>query len=112
MALIDYKIVQFSHEGRHVKIKARIYRGAVTTEQEEVERELVDVTRYRRNAMVRERVFEYDVPRDMTRQEFITKVRAYLNSKLIQFAQANGHTVIDEQQDISELESVVNETET
>lgn len=112
MALLDYKITRLSHEGRHVTADVRVYRGAITTEQEEVNRELVDVTRYRRIATVRERTFEYDVPRDMTREEFLTKVRAYLNNKLLTYAAANGHTVITEQQDIADYEPVVNEVET
>jgi fructose-specific component phosphotransferase system IIB-like protein len=62
--------------------------------------------------MIAERTFTYDVPRDMTREEFLTKARAYLNNKLLTYAQKNGHTVITEQQDTSELESVSNETGT
>lgn len=111
MALLDYKIVRFSHEGRHVEATVRVYRGAITTENEitGLANELQPVTRYRRIAVVGERNFSYDVPRDMTRAEFLAKARAYLNNKLLTYATARGHTVITEQQDISELESVTNE---
>lgn len=114
MALLDYKIVRFSHEKRHVDATVRVYRGAVTTENEPVglSGELQPVTRYRRIATVAERNFSYDVPRDMTRAEFLAKARAYLNKKLLTYANAHGHTVITEQQDISELEAVSNETGT
>lgn len=111
MALLDYKIVNISHDKRHISAKIRVYRGAITTEQEEVAREMVDVTRYRRIAKVREFHLEYDVPRDMTRKEFLQKARAYLNNKLLAYAQANGHTVITEQHDISDYEPVLNEVE-
>lgn len=114
MALLDYKIVRFSHEGRHVDATVRVYRGAVTTEDEltGISRELAPVTRYRRNAMVAERTFSYDVPRNMTREEFLQKARAYLNNKLLNYATAHGHTVIIEQQDITDLEEVTNDTGT
>lgn len=111
MALLDYKIVRISQDKRHVSADIRVYRGAVTTEQEEVNGQLQDVTRYRRIAKVREFHLEYKVPRDMTRAEFIQKARAYLNNKLLTFAQANGHTVITEQQDVADLEEVSNEVE-
>jgi hypothetical protein len=113
MAQLDYKIVSYSHEGRHVTANVRVYRGAITTEDEMNQQTLVlePVTRYRRIAVVRERTFEYDVPRDMTRQEFVTKVRGYLNKKLGDFASANGHTVITDQQDVSDYEQGINETE-
>lgn len=107
MALLDYKIVGFSHKGRHVKVSIRVYRGAVTSEQEGAE----NVTRYRRIEKVRERTFEYDVPRDMTRDEFVRKVRAHLNQRIVTWAGANGHTVITEERDTSEYEPVDNETE-
>lgn len=112
MALLDYKIVRFSHEGRHVDATVRVYRGAITTQDEETSTGLQSVTRYRRIATVAERTFSYDVPRDMTREEFLTKARAYLNNKLLTYATAHGHTVISEQQDITDLESVSNETGT
>jgi hypothetical protein len=113
MALLDYKLVRFSHDKRHVTATLRVYRGAVTTEDERnINGEMVPVTRYRRIATVAERTFEYDVPRDMTRNEFITKARAYFNNKLLTFAQNNGHTVITEQQDTTDLEAVSNETGT
>jgi hypothetical protein len=111
MALIDYKIVRFSHEGRHVVATVRVYRGAITTEQEPTPTGLQDVTRYRRILKVRERTFEYDVPRDMTREEFLVKARAYLNQKLLDWAATNGHTVITEQQDTTGNEPMLNETE-
>lgn len=111
MALLDYKIVRLSHEGRHISADIRVYRGAITTQQEEVDGDMTDVTRYRRAAKVREFHVEYDVPRDMSREEFITKARAHLNNKLLMYAQANGHTVITEEQDTSDLEPVANEIE-
>lgn len=111
MALLDYKIVRFSHEGRHVSADIRVYRGAIATLPEEVDGQLQDVTRYRRAAKVREFHVEYDVPRDMTREEFLQKARAYLNNKLLAYAQANGHTVITQQQGITDLEPVDNEVE-
>lgn len=110
MALLDYKIVRFSHEGRHVIATVRVYRGAITTEQELVDGTLQDVTRYRRIATVRERTFEYDVPQDMSKEDFLRKGRAHLNKKLLDFASANGHTVITQQQDTTDLEAVTNET--
>ena len=114
MALLDYKITRFSHEGRHVEVDVRVYRGAVTTENQTVDAfgTQEPVTRYRRIATVAERTFSYDVPRDMTREEFLQKGRAWLNNKLLNYAQANGHTVITEQQDLSDLEAVSNETGT
>ena len=114
MALLDYKIVRFSHEGRHVEATVRVYRGAITTENEIVglTNELQPVTRYRRIAVVGERNFSYDVPRDMTRAEFLAKARAFLNNKLLNYATAKGHTVITDEQDITDLEPVSNETGT
>jgi hypothetical protein len=110
MALLDYKIVNFSHTGRHVTATVRVYRGAVTTEQEEVMGVVQDVTRYRRIARVLERVYTYDVPSEWSREQFLVKARAYLNKKLADYATANGHTVITEQTDIADLEVVDNET--
>lgn len=114
MALLDYKIVKFTHEGRHVDVTVRVYRGAVTTEDEKdiVDGSMVPVTRYRRIAKVAERDFSYDVPRDMTKAKFLQKARAYFNNKLLNYATANGHTVIGQQQDITDLEAVDNETGT
>jgi len=112
MALLDYKIVRFSHEGRHVSADICVYRGAVTTEQENVDGDLQDVTRYRRIAKVLERHFEVDVPRDMTREEFLIKVRAYLNKKLLDYASAKGHTIITQQQDLTDYEDFSNEVVT
>lgn len=112
MALLDYKIVRFSHEGRHVTADVRVYRGAITTAQEIVDQSLQDVTRYRRTAKVLEKHFEYDVPSDMTRDEFLKKARAYLNKKLLDYATAHGHTVITDEQDITDLETVTNESGT
>jgi hypothetical protein len=112
MALLDYKIVRYSHEGRHVSADVRVYRGSVTTEQEYFDGQMVDITRYRRIAKVREFHLEYDVPRDMTRTEFFTNVRGYLNKKLVNYAAANGHTVITPQQDVADYEAGVNEVET
>lgn len=111
MALLDYKIVRFSHEGRHVTATVRVYRGAITTEQETVDGVLQPVTRYRRIATVRERTFEYDVPQDMSKENFLRKARAYFNNKLLAFAAEKGHTVITQQQDTTNLEAVANETE-
>jgi hypothetical protein len=111
MALLDYKITRLSHNGRHVTANVRVYRGSVTTEQDSVNGTMQDVTRYRRIAKVREFTVDYDVPRGMTRDEFATKARAYLNNKLIAYAQANGHTVINQQQDITDYEPVDNELE-
>lgn len=110
MALLDYKIVRFSHDKRHVDVTVRVYRGAVTTENENTIDGIQPVTRYRRIAVVAERNFSYDVPRDMDRQEFLQKARAYLNNKLLNYATARGHTVITEQHDIADLEPVDNET--
>lgn len=112
MALLDYKIVRLSHDKRHVDATVRVYRGAITTQNETINGEVQSVTRYRRIATVAERTFSYDIPRDMTREEFLQKGRSYLNNKLLNYATANGHTVITEQQDISELEGVSNETGT
>ncbi len=109
MALLDYKIVRFSHEKRHVVVTVRVYRGAVTTEQETIKGVSQSETRYRRIATVRERTYEYDVPQKMSREDFIRKGRAYLNNKLQSFAIANGHTVIPYQQDVTDLEVVTNE---
>lgn len=113
MALLDYKIVDFSHDKRHVKATVRVYRGAVTTqtEQDIINDTTQDVTRYRRIAKVAERTFEYDVPRDMTKQEFLRKARAWLNKKIQDFATANGHTVITEQLDLTDYEPMLNEKE-
>lgn len=109
MALIDYKIVRFSHEGRHVSALVRLYRGAM----QDVEEPMVGggtqtVNRYVRIALVAQRTYEYDVPRDMSREEFIVKARAYLNNKLMAFAESNGHTVIPPQQDTAGLEVFAN----
>lgn len=112
MALLDYKIVRFSHEGRHVTTDVRVYRGAITTQQELVDGAMQDVTRYRRTAMVLEKHYEYDVPIDMTREEFITKARKYLNNKLIIYANNHGHTVITKEKDVEGLDEVTNESET
>ena len=114
MALLDYKLVRFSHDKRHVTATLRVYRGAITTEDEMrgTPPEPTPVTRYRRIATVAERTFEYDVPQDMSREDFLRKARAYFNNKLLTYAQANGHTVITEQQDTSDLEPVDNETGT
>lgn len=112
MALLDYKIVRFSHDKRHVSADVRVYRGDISTQQETLPTGTQDVTRYRRAAKVREFHVEYDVPRDMTREEFLQKARAFLNNKLLTYAQANGHTVITEQQDITAMEAVSNEVET
>ena len=112
MALLDYKIVNYSHEGRHVSATVRVYRGAYQNVTEPIGNgETKTTNRYVRAAKVRERTFEYDVPRDMTRSEFITKVRAHLNKKLMEWAAANGHTVITEQQDVTAYEAGLNETE-
>lgn len=104
MAILDYKIVDFSHDKRHVKATVRLYTGEVTTEPETFEDTTQDVTRYRRTAKVAEKTYEYDVPRDMTKEEFLRKGRAYLNKKLQDYATANGHTVIDEQLDLTDFE--------
>jgi hypothetical protein len=111
MALLDYKLVRFSHDKRHVTATLRVYRGAVTTEDERnINGEMVPVTRYRRIATVAERTFEYDVPQEMSKEDFIRKARAYFNNKLLTFTQKNGHTIITEQQDTTDLEPVDNET--
>lgn len=114
MALLDYKIVSFSHVNRHVVVKVRVYRGTVGAETEfnSITHQNESITRYRRAAKVREFTLTYDVPRDMTREEFIQKARAYLNKRLLDYAAANGHTVITEQQDITGLEEVSNPIET
>lgn len=118
MALLDYKIVRFSHEGRHVSADVCVYRGSIQNVTEpdwesfEIPRPSRTVSRYVRIAKVRDFHLEYDVPRDMTRAEFLAKVRGFLNNKLVTYAQANGHTVITEQQDISDYEPVNNEIET
>lgn len=70
------------------------------------------VNQYVRIAKVAERSYEYDVPRDMTREEFLVKARALLNQRLLTFAQANGHTVITQQQDTTDFEPVNNESQT
>ncbi len=111
MAILDYKIVRFSHDGRHVTATVRVYRGAITTEQETIDGVLQDVTRYRRIATVREKTYEYDVPQDMSKGDFLRKARAYFNNKLLAFATKNGHTVITQQQGTTDLEAVTNETE-
>ena len=112
MALIDYKIVRIQRENRHIEIVVRLYRGSVTTQDELVGMQFVStpITRYRRTAVVAQRKFTYDIPRDMTKEEFFVKARTYLNKKLLDYAAANGHTVIDEEQDITDLEPVANET--
>lgn len=111
MALLDYKIVNISSNNRHIESVVRVYRGAITQQDELVGMPpvLTPITRYRRIATVAQRVFKYDIPRDMTREEFVTKARAYLNKKLLDYATENGHTVIAQQQDITDLEPVDNE---
>jgi len=117
MALLDYKIVRYSHNGRHVSADVRVYRGRMEDETHtNLDGSTFTTNRYVRIAKVRTFHLEYDVPRDMTRdmtrKEFVAKVRAYLNNKLLTYAQVNGHTVISQQQDTSEYEDVVNESET
>lgn len=113
MALLDYKIVRYSHNGRHVSADVRVYRGRMEDETHtNLDGSTFTTERYVRIAKVRTFHLEYDVPRDMTREEFVAKVRAYLNKKLLTYAQANGHTVISQQKDVSEHEDVVNESET
>ena len=116
MALLDYKISNFSRDGRHVKALVTVSRGSFQDVVEPVTPPSVTggtttVSRYVRIAKVRERIFEADVPRDMTAGEFFRKVRAHLNKKLLDWASANGHTVITAQQDISEYEPFSNEKE-
>ena len=113
MALLDYKIIRYSHNGRHVSGDVRVYRGRMEDETHtNLDGSTFTTERYVRIAKVRTFHLEYDVPRDMTREEFVAKVRAYLNNKLLTYAQANGHTVISQQQDTSEYDDVVNESET
>lgn len=113
MALLDYKIVRYSHSGRHVSADVRVYRGRMEDETHtNLDGSTFTTRRYMRIAKVRTFHLEYDVPRDMTREEFVAKVRAYLNNKLLTYAQANGHTVISKQQDVSEYEDVANKSET
>lgn len=113
MALIDYKIVRFSHDKRHVSVTVRLYRGAVEdvlqVTPENPNGSLVST--YVRKAKVAERTFEYDVPTNMSKQEFLTKARSFLNKKLNDFANTNGHTVITPQQDVSAYEAPLNERE-
>ncbi len=113
MALLDYKIIRYSHNGRHVSADVRVYRGRMKDETHtNLDGSTFTTERYMRIAKVRTFHLEYDVPKDMTREEFVRKVRAYLNNKLLTYAQKNGHTVISQQQDVSEYEDVVNESET
>lgn len=114
MALIDYKIRKLSHEKRHVSINVAIYRGRiqdVTQYDFMTGNDVVTPNVYVRIAKMREFTIEYDVPRDMTRQEFLTKAQAYLNNKILTYAQNNNHTVISVQHDITKLEPVTNEKE-
>ena len=114
MALLDYKITNFSQSGRHVSANVRIFRGSMqnVTTTNIVTGESTTVNRYVRTAPVALRHFEADVPRDMTRAEFETKVRAFLNKKLLDYASANGHTVIGEEQDLNDYEALSNEVAT
>lgn len=111
MALLDYKITRLSHEGRHVTVTIRVYRGSIGTESESGNGVPTDVTRYRRIALVRERTLDFDVPRDMSANEFARKTRGVLNRRIIDWADLNGHTIISQQQDLTDYEPVLNESE-
>lgn len=111
MALLDFKIAKIQKNKRHIAVTINVYRGKVTIEDELVDDKLAPVKRYRRIAKVGSRTFEYDVPKDMTRKEFMPKARAFLRNKLLTFAETKSHTVITQQRDISKLEAVTNEKE-
>lgn len=110
MALVDYKIKSFSHEGRRVSVTVGVYRGAFQDVEIGTPSAPETVNVYVRTNLLATRSYQYTVPRDMTRQEFLIMARGYLNDKLLTWASANGHTVIDQQQDTSQTEVVAEET--
>lgn len=112
MALIDYKIARITRDNRHVEAVINIYRGSYQdVTRTDIFGNTTTVNKYVRAARVAQRRLAYDVTRDMTKDEFLQKARAYLNSKLLAFADKNRHTVIAPQQDVTKLEAVSNEQE-
>lgn len=114
MALIDYKIKRLSHEKRHVTVDISVYRGAfqdVSYFDPILNETVITPNVYVRIAKVRDITMEYDVPKEMTRQEFFEKAQAYINNKILALADKGGHTVIEVQRDVSKLEAVTNEKE-
>lgn len=111
MAIIDYKIKNFSHLRRNVKVVISVFRGTyqnITYTDPITFQQVTANNVYVRVAKVRDFTFEYEVTRDMTRAEFIEKARAYLNEKIVDFATRNGHTVINQQTSVVGLEPVIN----
>lgn len=111
MALIDYKIRNVSRAGRRVSVSLSVFRGSMqdvtVTDPKGVQ---TIENQYVRTAKVVDRTYTFDITRDMTVGEFLGKIFAYLNDKLVKFAETNGHTVITKQQDTAGMESVSNET--
>lgn len=90
MATLDYKIVSWSKDVNQYTVHVRLYRGAVTTEQEpDRDGNLVDMTRYRRAAMVAQRRFTFTS--DLTPNQ----LRKWLNAKIKARVEAMGHTLAD-----------------
>lgn len=113
MALLEYKIAGVSHNGSHASAIVRVYRGTmqdITVTSPNGTQRIEN--QYVRAAKVRDFNLEYDIPRTMDEIEFLRKARARLNARIIDFANANGHTVVNYQQDVSENEPVHNENET
>lgn len=109
--LIDYKIVSLVHVGRHVSVRVRIYRGAISLVVSSSVFESLPSSQYVRNVVLRDRTFEYDLTRDMTTDEVLRKAQFLLNKRLSDWAFANGHVVILEEQDTTGYETPSNETE-
>lgn len=113
MALLDFKIVGIKRTGRQISALVRVFRGQYTNVPVRDPFTGVESTelQYKRIAKVLEKVYQYEIPRDMTKDEFFAKARAYFRKKLIDYATANGHTVITDQLDITDWEPMTNESE-
>jgi len=106
--LIDYKISNVSHEGQHTKARVRIFRGGFTDINNF---DGATTNQYVRAALLRDRMFEFDLPTQLTIAETLVKVAFIFNKRLQDWATLNGHTIITEEQDISGYEAPLNETE-
>jgi hypothetical protein len=102
MATLDYKISSWSKDENRYSVHVKLYRGSVTTEQEpDRDGNLVDVTRYRRSALVAQRRFTFTS--DLTSNQ----LRKWLNNKIKTRVEAMGHTIADFQLNTAEDDAEV-----
>jgi hypothetical protein len=94
---IDYKIKSFNLSQNGISCDVRLYRGEVTTEQEDVVGEDTpqDVTRYRREAMLK------DINVSLDPQQVQALFRKFLNKRIKVEAADRGLTIISEQDETS-----------